>query len=676
MLTHPDPQKFEEIRARWEAAQPGDAKAAVEMGRKAPPQPAEGDAQETGGSRFRRKLSYGLAFISNPLAQRKTTPGRHGASNAALTVDVPGPMTSDTVTIGSSAARSSTRHGQSAGSPVKGKATASHKDLGTSLARDATTTALSRSHTTSFIPRPVRADSSASIKAPGNITTTQQSAEILSAKPSKIPSPSPPLSVRRRSSPRAYIPLYKSPAQTPNTKLDSHQQLANFSTGDTAVLAIRSQTTPNLVNVIQSPSPAHRISARKSALKKPTTSPSTSQESTLQENVPINQRTTQTRPRIHEASSRRQGLSAPTYVAARKSLGSHTPLRQNKQLNRGSPLTARKQPKSNLGPQTPTTSRVVSSVQPTDTQQSMTTLTSHINAITQPRLLGPLNAPTPTPITVDHVPVVPALPRSNTEEDMQRKDIGKLSGLGGIWRSSRALAAANPEVRLPRSNTFHDFGISNEECPPVPPIPEKYRIPSLSNLSQPLQVHSQIPGQPQQHSNMTSNQALCEPIPEENSDLYEDNPSGAKFQYSFEKRPDDPESHGEAETTTFPSRSTTERPPTNPGTAASHNEIKRPWSLFEQQYANSADVEPYLQVGDYMPPIYWAGRFQSRFDQWRTEALTAQLNPKHRAVGLLAKCKLDQEKLAACYIFAQLRDLCVNDQAADSLWVRNNILIL
>jgi hypothetical protein len=42
----------------------------------------------------------------------------------------------------------------------------------------------------------------------------------------------------------------------------------------------------------------------------------------------------------------------------------------------------------------------------------------------------------------------------------------------------------------------------------------------------------------------------------------------------------------------------------------------------------------------------------------------------------LSECTLNQEKLAACYIFEQLRDLCTSNQAADSLWVRDFYLFL
>ncbi|CAN9145978.1 unnamed protein product [Alternaria alternata] len=48
--------------------------------------------------------------------------------------------------------------------------------------------------------------------------------------------------------------------------------------------------------------------------------------------------------------------------------------------------------------------------------------------------------------------------------------------------------------------------------------------------------------------------------------------------------------------------------------------------------------------------------------------MDAELNPDYQPDGLLGQCKLNQEKLAACYILGQLRDLCTSDQAADSLW--------
>ena len=70
-----------------------------------------------------------------------------------------------------------------------------------------------------------------------------------------------------------------------------------------------------------------------------------------------------------------------------------------------------------------------------------------------------------------------------------------------------------------------------------------------------------------------------------------------------------------------------------------------------------------------MPRLYWAGRFQARYDHWRTEAMMAELHPDTLSEGPLGHCKLSQEKLAAGLILAQLRELCLTNQAANSLWV-------
>ncbi|KAF1932756.1 uncharacterized protein M421DRAFT_1348 [Didymella exigua CBS 183.55] len=95
----------------------------------------------------------------------------------------------------------------------------------------------------------------------------------------------------------------------------------------------------------------------------------------------------------------------------------------------------------------------------------------------------------------------------------------------------------------------------------------------------------------------------------------------------------------------------------------------RRWSISQRFYPDSADDTTCVQVKDYMPPLYWAGRFQSRFDQWRTEAMVAVRHPyvKSEDDGPLGQCGLDEEKKAIVLIFMQLRDLCASAQAADSL---------
>ena len=77
----------------------------------------------------------------------------------------------------------------------------------------------------------------------------------------------------------------------------------------------------------------------------------------------------------------------------------------------------------------------------------------------------------------------------------------------------------------------------------------------------------------------------------------------------------------------------------------------------------------HTQVKGYMPMSYWAGRFQSRFDQWRTDAMAHELHICKNKPKSLGSYELNQEDKAACLIFLQLRGLCASSQAADSLWV-------
>ena len=97
----------------------------------------------------------------------------------------------------------------------------------------------------------------------------------------------------------------------------------------------------------------------------------------------------------------------------------------------------------------------------------------------------------------------------------------------------------------------------------------------------------------------------------------------------------------------------------------------RRWTISHRFYPSSADENTCVQVKDYMPPLYWAGRFQSRFDRWRTDAMTAQLHPELEPEddGPLGQCSIEDEKRAVILIFMQLRDLCASSQAADSLHV-------
>lgn len=83
MLTCPDRHRFQQLRAQWERAQfvsdnpsnivGGEDKGA---GKQSPKTNSPGERV----SRIRRKFSYGLSLISNPLGQRKVTRDRDPGS--------------------------------------------------------------------------------------------------------------------------------------------------------------------------------------------------------------------------------------------------------------------------------------------------------------------------------------------------------------------------------------------------------------------------------------------------------------------------------------------------------------------------------------------------------------------------------------------------------------------
>ncbi|KAF5849015.1 hypothetical protein GGP41_010059 [Bipolaris sorokiniana] len=90
-------------------------------------------------------------------------------------------------------------------------------------------------------------------------------------------------------------------------------------------------------------------------------------------------------------------------------------------------------------------------------------------------------------------------------------------------------------------------------------------------------------------------------------------------------------------------------PPVLGTTTTSSHEVSRETlgDVREKETPEDADNSVF-QVKDYMPPLYWAGRFQSRYDQWRTDAMNAELNtqPGQRGEDPLSEYRLDQGNLA------------------------------
>jgi hypothetical protein len=671
MLTRPDRQKFEQIRARWEAAQQDEEETTNMVGRKVPQQPVNGDAHASGGSKFRRTLSHGLALISNPLSQRKTTPGRQPAHNPVLAVVAP-------PEIGFARQYDALPSPTCNPSPVDistsvdtGPTSLHHESPIKSPFLAETPKTLPRSRTTSFLPRPVKFESDTSATDLARTTRLQSPPTTtdheLRTIPSKIPTPSPPLSERRGSSPRQYLPRHTILQAT--HALAGHV-FAGAGAGSPSKTTMRSHTTPSLVkaaNLLQAP---NYMAPRNTAPKRHSFSPS-AQKPVLQENIPSHNRLSQRHSQLQGKALRRESLAVPTTNPRSSVQGS--PLAHSKQPTQSTPLTAKKRLSSNLAQQTPITAvkRVQSDEKVIDAQES--TPTTRLDPIAPSRLMGPQDPPTPTPLPGEVGR--PALPRSNTDKDLQRKTLGTPNGLGGVWRSSRALAAANHEVRrLPRSSTFHNFGGIRDDPPPVPPIPYQYRTPSLSSFLE-RSINPCGPRTKPHRATMVSNAPSCESIPEEMRQETEFAGSSTSYEteqirYTFNELVDSSDDPTARLPLPRQMLSTPNLPPIQPETFPMYSPSERPWSISERQCEDSADVEPHLQVRDYMPPLYWAGRFTSRFDHWRTEAMIAELDPRHRTEDQLGQCKLHEKNAAACYIFAQMRDLCLTGQAADSLWVR------
>jgi hypothetical protein len=680
MLTYPDRHKFEQIRAQWETAGPSEDRAAAMVGWREKPtahQLVSGEPQEHSGSKFRRKLSYGFSFISNPLSQRKTTPGRHPVNVPSLAVTKP--SATDITTTNPpceavlSPVRISTPLNHSNGATETFATTPLRRPLPKSADTDITPQPLPRSRTLSFIPLPVRvepksfaADVEGAVKS-HSLAAMPQSEPV--SVPSKIPTPSPPSLEPRRASPRQHVHQHVHQ----HVSYRASQQIKHIATAHALAAAnngspvkhphqLRSRTTPNLVKTANASHSARYMAPRRPGPKMSVVSP-IAQRPLLQENIPTDRRISHRRSQIHERALKRESLAVPGILNSRRSFGPGQPLVQSREPSFATPPTVRKRMSSHLAQQTPVTVKRVQSAPRKDTPP--------VSPLVSPTLAQSRDTdlPIPTPDTDDVTR--PALPRSHAEREQQRKTLGTPNGLGGVWRSSRALAVTTHKVsRLPRSHTFHNLGTYLEAAPPVPRIPEQYRTASLSNLTHPIRMDLTNTIQPR-HARVVSDTNSCESIPEEpDEDRKNDTPTYTPFRSGRGLASSIESTESSVSLAAFPSvpSAVPARPSNTAGSKWDFSD-SRMWSLSAKEGSNVANIDIF-QVKDYMPPLYWAGRFQSRYDQWRTDAMEAELNPSHQPSGLLGECKLSQDKLAACYILGQLRDLCTSDQAADSLWVR------
>jgi hypothetical protein len=288
MLTYPDRQKFAQIRAQWELAQPLSSSPLTMAGRKERAighVPSTTDAANAGPSKFRRKLSYGLSFISNPRTQRKTTPGRPvpGAGDVSLhnnsiekanTVERFGEPNNTLSPIPSPTKVTSAPSQLSATQSLNLN---SEAEIGRCNNLTTTPNPLPRSLTMSFIPRPIKDECDSPAIQTASSSTAHPPPFSLSAPcpparppPTKIPNPSPPQDdTLRRNSPRQYI------------RQNSTQQEKHIATGvalagtspSPSKASVRSYTAPNLHKIYRPPQ-SSLMAPRKSTIKrKPTVSP-------------------------------------------------------------------------------------------------------------------------------------------------------------------------------------------------------------------------------------------------------------------------------------------------------------------------------------------------------------------------------------------------------------------
>lgn len=663
MLSYPDRQRFQQIRARWEASQPVGAATSKMAGRKDKPpihQPRVND-ENSGPGKFRRKISDGLSFIVNPLSQRKTLPAQqpqqqtgHSLTTNAPPINVPGPFHQSH--LYDKASSSGPVHLQQ--SSMQSQPPKAYKDTTeeTELDTDMTPKPLPRSRTTSFIPRPSR-------RASGSSTTGSDTGTVirlpacdsrLDARdpPSKIPTPSPPASFRRHTS-----------AQNSTTKIrissTEHGKPDAVSNGAAAQShpAVHLYTVP-VVRDIAHPSQSSRVSG-------------------IPPKTPVKPEYSLFRP-----SPARDSLTLPYYQARRYSKGlskipESSPNRQNTTIPTAN--TTNTTPRANVTHEVniheitatpPTTHRrdshlvmieqapkYLQATPKGDVQTHNDTTASSClnrNPIAHTRLLGPVNPPTPP--TVKSVPLRLSLPQSLTDRNSELRSYSPVSRREDL-RSSKLRVGVDREVRLPQSSTF----------PIMPSVPEQQK-----NQSLPLIIKDE--------AEYLSDHRL---MGLEKGDTfgtfakpYQTN--GDVRKHADQNRPKAPDS------TTRPGKKSSypkegpilsARPPRSFSGPFRFFSLPTTWpkslprSATIQHLKLSADIEDPTQVRNYMPTSYWAGRFQSHFDQWRTQVMTREMEACEDFTKFRGSDEMNHEDKAICYIFLQLRDLCISSQAADSLWV-------
>lgn len=682
MLSYSDRHRFEEIRSRWEAAQIlSDSNQSHMVGRKEKSAVVDSD-DTTNASKFRRKLSHGLSFIS--LTQRRTTPVRPllPQNNLATAVDVPDPQPHKSTRLLSPMQALPVRS-----SPVVQKlASSNNVSLQRSGDPDTTPKQLPRSRTMSFIPRPSRSESRSygidtdqSSTAYAPTFTVEDEAR---ATPSKIPSPELTTQIRRKLSPRQY-------QKALTAQQEKHVAAGNaFARSQVQSLSkpspVRSYTTPNLVAKESNPSySVHFMSPRRSQQQRITGIPQPHKPNVKENSMPTTQRHVKRLSNIQEHSpssprrekSRRESVMAPTVASKRRSTGPVNVQAPRKQGVCATPPVSSKRKASQAPSQTPLSDQRAIPKKRSPIKNTNSLSASNGNVVTQSRLLGPVSPL--TSVARGTASTHTSLPRATTEKDLRKRTFSTPYRKKTGTMLARGLAGMNNEVRLPRSSTYHHFADINDDIPPVPPIPEKYKsismplFPASDDAKGSVLVPKfQEPDSKEMDLNSGSllssdsylvvSPVMVDTTQRQKSNFIDGIRQSRKSLLPKSKSKLSIEVPGSGRTLST--------------TALLSAKSSGSWSEKTPKSLDIADISVDSQVKDYMPALYWAGRFQSKFDHWRTEAMQVELDPEFNIEGPLAHYSIRQEKEAVCCIFLQLRDLCFSHQASDSLWVSRNSL--
>jgi hypothetical protein len=632
MLNYPDRRKFEQLRARWEAAEKGGSGATDMGGRKekqALPEPGPVEPSPH-ASKFRRKLSHGLAFISNPLSQRKSLSGRQLASDASLAVIAPNTDGTELSPPQDATSEILTPSHSQAAPEAPSFPHQSHDP-------DQTPKPLPKSRTISYIPRPSRSVSEASTDDDGSVICLQTSA-LTESKPytaSKIPCPSPSLSTRRVSSPRQHISSQQSNDST------VVRAFAVSTSGSPSKRSVRSRTTPNLVETASSAQTKDYPVPRRSGFAKPHAT--SDRNSMLQRDLETTKRASLQHSHVQGTVLKRVSLSVPTTVLNRRSLEPHTLVVQKKRHMAPVAATASRRPSSRMQ-----TSVTKENTRPSDLSHTKSSSSHYLNKVSSPV-------------------VSPSAKSSAAQPDIEiktRKEGWKASKVSNIPTD------ATRQVRkLPHSSTFHHFGRNWETVPSLPQISKQVASTAVS--------HPTVAPKATAETSVTnialtiSNYPTCDRSPKRCRDHKKALTVGKTNNTDREARLVELKDES---TISLPSVTDGFHSGTSLGQSSSTDAlVKRDQSVSEHSISDDADVHSYTQVKQQMPPPWWAGRFQSRFDQWRTAVMARQLNTnqsqKHHNMAPLYWYSLEEEKLAAAHILRQLRGLCTTKEAADSLWV-------